>query len=375
MVARKKILFIMQLPPPVHGVSVMNAIIEQSKLINSTLHCDYINLATTRNINDLRKSRFYKYITTLKIVFRVIKKLLTERYDYVYITIFPFGFAFYKDSIMVLLARLFKQTPLLHLHTHGFRKASQQSKLTKWYYKFVFKKAEVICLSDLLLEDIELFYQGKVYILPNGIPQVNFSNTYHAKQQTLTLLYLSNLIKGKGIMLIMEAARLLKERGCAFALRVAGPEGDVGYSELEAFVKQNGLTNEVSLLGPKYGNEKHEEFKRADIFLLPSNYDTFGLVLLEAMQFGVPCIASNIGGIPDVIGNGRGVLLETLSPKALADKIEFLLNNPEERLTVSNLAFNYFKTNFTVNVFEQRLLKILCAEPEKINTTLIKHTV
>src|SRR5687767_12165260 len=103
----KKLLFVMQLPPPVHGVSVMNRIIRESVVINTSFACDYINLATAKNIDDLQKSGLRKYFLTLKIILRVIGKMMARRYDYVYITIFPYGFAFLKDSLVVLLARLF----------------------------------------------------------------------------------------------------------------------------------------------------------------------------------------------------------------------------------------------------------------------------
>ncbi len=370
---KKKILFVMQLPPPVHGVSVMNEIIRSSKIINAQIDCDYINLATTKDIKDLRKSAFYKYFVTLKILMKLVFKLASKRYDFVYITIFPFGFAFYKDAVMVMAAKLMRKKVLLHLHTYGFKKASEKSSLIKGIYRVVFKNTRVICLSDALVEDVERIYQGEVDILPNGIPQVNFENHYHVNKANTGFLYLSNLIKGKGILLIMDALVILKNKGLQFKLRVAGAEGDVSYAMLENLIEKNQLRDYVTLLGPKYGEEKLNEFKQADVFLLPSDYDTFGLVLLEAMQFGVPCVATAIGAIPDVIGNGRGVLLHELKAEVLAEKMEILMHSPELRLKMSDLGFNYFKSNFTVQVFEQRCLNVLLGKADKVNKRLVKN--
>ena len=367
---KQKILFIMQLPPPVHGVSVMNKLIHDSKLINEQLRCDYINLATARDIHDLQKNGLRKYFLTLGIAFRAFFKLLGNRYDHVYITIFPWGFGFIKDSIMVLLARLFRQNVLLHLHTYGFKRESEKSSLRKWFYRFVFKNTRVICLSDLLLEDVETIYKGPVYILPNGIPQVNFENTYKADQSPVSILYLSNLIKGKGILLIMDALHMLKKKGHRFLFRVVGSEGDVTYAMLRNVIQEKGLQEDVKLVGPKFGEEKFEEFKKAGMFLLPSNYDTFGLVLLEAMQYGVPCIASKMGGIPDVLGDGRGLIMRDITAESLAECIEQLLTDPSQRLLKSKLGFEYFKGNFTVEVFEKRLYNILRGSPDKINQRL-----
>ena len=368
---KRKILFVMQLPPPIHGVSVMNKHIRDSKVINEDFECHYINLATAKNIDDIQKAGFYKYILTLKILLTTFYKMATNRYDYVYITIFPWGFAFFKDSLVVILAKLFGFKSLLHLHTHGFKRNSEKSKFRKKYYQFIFKNTEVICLSPLLIEDIEYIYKGNVYILPNGIPQVNFENKYNPNQNPTNLLYLSNLIKGKGILILIDAIELIKNKGYDFTLRIAGSEGDVDYKTIKELLKAKNLEKMVELLGPKFNAEKYEEFLKASIFLLPSNYDTFGLVLLEAMQFGVPSISTNIGGIPDVLGNGRGIIINEITPHALADAIEQLIKNPVERAKMSQLSFDYYKLNFTVQQFEMRLKNILMDNADTIDKRLV----
>ena len=109
---------------------------------------------------------------------------------YVYITIFPYGFAFCKDAFLVLIAKLLNQRPLLHLHTYGFRKNVQNSRLRLWLSKKVFNNAEVICLSKNLTEDIELFYQGNIFILPNGVPKINSEYHFDDTAKPFVFLYL-----------------------------------------------------------------------------------------------------------------------------------------------------------------------------------------
>lgn len=364
-------MFIMQLPPPVHGVSVMSKLIKDSRLLNDTFKCDYINLATASSVDNLQKNSASKYFLTLSIYFKVIAKLFSTRYSKVYITLFPYGFSFYKDGLVILLCRLFGYKPLVHLHTYGFKKTSEKSKFRKRIYRYIFKKTEVICLSDLLVEDIEDLYEGKVYILPNGIPQVNFENNYSVKEENpVRLLYLSNLIKGKGILVLMDAVCLLKRSGYRFHLRVAGSEHDVTYSMLEEFITKNDLKDEVSLVGPKFNEDKFEEFRSADIFILPSNYDTFGLVLLEAMQFGVPCISTRMGAIPEVLGEDRGIVIPEINPEELEKAILFLIKNPDKRKTMSTRSFEYYKSHYTVPVFEKGMLAILNGQPLHVNKRL-----
>lgn len=353
----------------------MNKIVRDSQILNDAFICEHVNLATARDIDDLQKNRLWKYFLTLKIVFKVMTRLLSGRYDCVYITIFPYGPAFIKDSIIVLLCKLFGSRIVLHLHTYGFKEGSGRNKILKPLYRFVFRNSEVICLSKLLVEDIEDIYNGRVYILPNGIPQVNFGNTYNNSQEPVNLLFLSNLIKGKGILVLIEALEIVKNKGLKFKLRVVGAERDLAYKSLEMFIKEKGLENNVTLLGPKFNDEKYEELRQAGIFVLPSNYDTFGLVLLEAMQFGIPCISTNIGGIPDVLGDGRGVIIPKITPEELAKGIEHLLLNPEVRRDMSNAGFNFFMNNFKAEVFETRLRKILTGEPEMVDERLVNNVI
>ncbi|MDI1354695.1 MAG: glycosyltransferase family 4 protein [bacterium] len=358
----KRILFVVHLPPPIHGVSVMNEIIRSSKSVNGAFNCHYINLSTAAGIDDLQKVNLRKYFLGIRVFLKVFLKIVTKKFDSVFISLFPFGPSFYKDSAIVLLAKLMGIQPILHLHTQGFRNAYQTSGLKSAFYKTVFRGAEVIVPAASMSEDISGIYSGRIHILPNGIPQVNFVNQYAMRPQTFRILYLSHLIRGKGILIALEAARILKEEGLLFKFHIAGAEGDISYSQLERVIVEYGLQNEIEVRGAKYGKEKQEEFEQADVFILPSNYDTFGLVLLEAMQYGVPCISSNTGAIPELLGNGRGLVLPDLSPGELAKAINFLANHPEERLRMSRAAFAHYEEFYTTTHFEKGLLAILSGQ-------------
>jgi glycosyltransferase involved in cell wall biosynthesis len=356
---KKKLLFVMHLPPPVHGVSVISSLIKNSALINESAHCDYIDLSTASKISDLQKNRLLKYFLTVRILLKCVYKMAFNRYHKVYVTPFPYGFAFVKDSMVVLLSKMFRHQTILHLHSYGFRRAGLQSPLKRKYYEFVFKNCEVICLAERLTEDIEPFYRGGAHILPNGIPQVNFVNSYNAGIQPVSLLFLSNLIKGKGILVLLDAVEILKRKGLLFTLTIAGAESDITYAHIRNLLKEKGLEDRVKLKGELYGQDKYIEFRNAGIFVLPSDYDTFGLVLVEAMQFGVPCVSTNVGAIPQLLGEGRGVVINAIQPPELAAAIEELILSPEKRAEMSRRSFNYYEKYLKLEVFEDNLKKIL----------------
>lgn len=98
------------------------------------------------------------------------------------------------------------------------------------------------------------------------------------------------------------------------------------------------------------------------MFIFPTYYsnECFPLVLLEAMQQGLPCISTNEGGIADIIiPNETGYIIPKKSAQELADKIEILLKDNSLRIAMGNKGLERYKHLFTLNAFEQRIVSIL----------------
>lgn len=177
------------------------------------------------------------------------------------------------------------------------------------------------------------------------------------------MLFLSNLLVDKGVFTLLDACKILKEKGYSFVCNFVGGEtAEIDSARFEQEVKARGLNQIIRYEGKKYGKEKSESFQNADIFVFPTYYsnECFPLVLLEAMQQGLPCISTNEGGISEIIiPDETGCIIKKKSPQELADKIEFLLNNPNKRIDMGNRGFERYKQLFTLKAFEQRIVSIL----------------
>ena len=115
-------------------------------------------------------------------------------------------------------------------------------------------------------------------------------------------------------------------------------------------------------LGKKYGEDKYKEYENSDAFVFPTYYpnECFPLVLLEAMQHYLPCISTTEGGISGIIEDGKtGFLVEKLNSSELAEKIEYLLNHPNERKRMGENGYRKFVNEFTLEKFEARMVEIL----------------
>ncbi|TFV97415.1 glycosyltransferase family 1 protein [Algoriphagus kandeliae] len=366
-----KILFILHFPPPIHGAAMVGQYIKSSTLINQSLQAYYINLSTSNSVDDIGKSGLKKWVRYFKIIFQTVFRVLFHRPDMVYITLTSSGLGFLKDSVIVGTCRLFRVPHVFHFHNKGVKEYSQ-SPIGKRLYPFVFKKAHVILLSPLLYSDVEDFVpMSRVYFCPNGIPDLGFSESHHkeVEKKLIHILFLSNLIKSKGVLDLLKACEILKNKGLNFKCTLAGGEGDISVEELNKQINQLNLRDRVQFIGKVFGEEKIRILQKADVFIHPTHEDCFPLVLLEAMQAGLPIVSTKEGAIPEIIEEGvNGLLVPAQSPKELAKTILTLCENPELRQGIGNAGRKKFQREYSLETFENSFLNVL----SEIGTKLSK---
>ena len=370
---KHKILFILHYPPPIHGSSVVGLQIKESEVINETFECRYLNLGTSKTIDEIGKNAFAKIKRYISILLQVIRNLIVRRPDLCYLAITAQGLGFYKDAVVVLLVKLFRVKPVYHFHNKGVIKR-QDKFIDNLLYRFVFKNADVILLSPHLYPDIQKYIPANVvHYCPNGMQdqvksQKSKRSEYPAsegvevkrKNLIVEILFLSNMFETKGVFVLLDACKILKQKNLHFHCTFVGGRGDITEKRFQDKVITNDLINYVNYMGKKYGSDKESFFSNADIFSFPSYYETFGLVNLEAMQYELPVVSTFEGGIPDVVKDGvTGFLVPQKDSNALAEKLELLILNKELREEMGRKGRMRYEQNFTLQNFEDRLNTIL----------------
>lgn len=354
--------------------------IKQSDIIDDWFKTRYINLGTSREVGDIGKGGFVKWLRYIRILWQTLYASLIFRPNITYLTLTAGGIGFYKDAAVALLAKLFGKQVVYHFHNKGV--SSRQAKaFDNWLYKKVFNNAEVILLSPHLYYDIKKYVpEDRVHCCPNGIPdmgcqtaddgwgrpdgknelEAESSGMKENSDECVNILFLSNLIKSKGVYVLLEACKQLKERSLPFHCTFVGGEGDMTAKDYEKKVKEWSLGNFVHYAGKKYGKKKEQVFAASDIFVHPSLNDCFPLVLLEAMQCSLPLVSTQEGGIPEMIEDGEnGFLVPRENAEALADKLELLINNKKLRKKMGERGRKRYEKKYTVQAFEERLANIL----------------
>lgn len=358
------VLFILHLPPPVHGAAMVGKYIHDSKLINDTFDCHYINLTTARSLTDIGKFSFRKLRQFFKLIRLIYDDVRRLKPRLVYVTPNACGMAFYKDFIVVQMLKRMGCRVVVHYHNKGVS-TRQDRALDDFLYRRFFKGIKVILLASPLYDDVKKYVKWQdVYICPNGIPEsldVEPSSERHNKIPHL--LFLSNLLESKGVLVLLDACKILKDKGYSFICDFVGGETDeIDALRFEREVEDRKINRITVYHGRKYGDEKHDFFKNADVFVFPTYYhnETFGLVNLEAMEFKLPVITTNEGGIPDVVKDGEnGLISEKGDAESLSRCIECLLNDKELRMKMGEDGYRKFKRRFTLSAFENKYSEVL----------------
>lgn len=358
-------IFILHLPPPIHGAAVVGSIIKESKIVNNAFSCRFINLGTSASVEDIGHSSLGKLFRYLSLIWRVNKQLVSFRPDICYFTPTAKGSGFYKDVPVIILVKLFGVKTIYHYHNRGVSTRQNQFP-DNLLYRFVFRNSRLILLSKHLYPDIQKYVpESHVYYCPNGIPEIENNREKSEDKSTCSvphLLFLSHLLKSKGVLVLVDACVLLKERKLDYKCTIAGEDAEMTRTELEKIVEHKNLMQQVSVVGPKHGNEKNDLLCNSDIFVLPTFFskECMPLVLIEAMQFSIPVVSTFEAAIPDLVDNGiTGFLVPQRDAEALADKLEVLIKDPRRRQQMGVAGRDKYEREFTLDKFEKRLAEIL----------------
>jgi glycosyltransferase involved in cell wall biosynthesis len=360
-----KLLVIAQLPPPVHGASVINQIVVTSDELRRKFDISVVPIDATTELSEIRKFSTAKVLRTGRLMVRVFGRLLFDRPELAYLTMAPKGFAFYRDAGIVLLFRFFRQPHVLHFHGRGMR-SRQSGKWSSSFTKYILREATIVHLSPSLFSDISPFAQeSQVRFVANGVadfmPPTASALLERQKRQEISILFLSTMLESKGPLVLLRALEILKREQVPFTANFAGPwRGSLTPEDFHGHVARAGLADVVRHLGPVYGEEKRSALARADILAFPTNYENeaFPLVVLEGMAAGLAPVTSSIAALPDIVADA-GICVPPDDPPALAAALKLLITDRELLNALQVKARAKYEAEFTQQRFEAALAEVL----------------
>jgi glycosyltransferase involved in cell wall biosynthesis len=250
----------------------------------------------------------------------------------------------YSDTFGILCAFL-ARVKIRIIQIHSIKeKYRHKLRLLK---KFSMSKVSIaIAVSQAASKDFKEeipSFNKEIKIIPNGINICEFrnrvqkstmsKNDFGISKNTFTILTVANFKWQKGYEYLVSTVDILRTHECRFIIVGYGPEE----KNIKNMVAQLGLNEKIIFLGPRI--DVPELMKIADVFLLPSIVEPFGICVIEAFFAGLPVIATAVDGIAENVKNmEEAILVNPANPTEIADAIMMLKNNPAMAKKLSEMA-------------------------------------
>lgn len=264
------------------------------------------------------------------------------------------------------------QSPMLKVVETQQWKLTEDLKLFADFESSFMRDADrVIAISDHIIETIKELYPNalinqtvdKVYL---GVDENQCLSTREKNDNTVRLLFVGRLERRKGIHTIFEILPDLMTKHKCFEMRFLGndtiPDQVLGMSYKDYFYKEYGKeewAERVVFLGQADNDIKNQEYADCDILLAPSLYESFGIIVIEAMSAAKPVIGCKIGGMQEIIEDGvTGYAIEVENAGQLYERLDRLAGNKKLRNELAQNGWQRFQKIFSKNAMIQNTLKV-----------------
>jgi glycosyltransferase involved in cell wall biosynthesis len=356
-----RILVVGQTPPPFCGQTVM------IKLLLDGFYRDieliHVRMHFSKKLGSTGRFKLVKVLELLRVIADIYYLRLTKRPAVIYYP--PAGPSFVpivRDIVILGMTRwLFKATAF-HFHAGGAAEYSlRMNPVVRLIYRSALAKPDLaIRTSKRAPQDGRWTHCKKEVVVPNGIPDYAGKVTQRVLVPgvPVKLLLVSFLREDKGVLVAIQAAQELMSAGMDIELTCVGEWDSEGLRARAESMIDAKFKSRFKFPGMLTGSEKWDYYRESDIALFPSYFhsETFGIVLLEAMCFSLPVVATRWRGIPDVVVEGNcAILCEPRDVAGCRDAIALLANDPALRNQMGQRGRERFLRYFTLEAHRKAM--------------------
>ena len=256
-------------------------------------------------------------------------------------------YVFPSGLIGIIFKKVWNKKLVVTCHGSDLNKMAKKNKNVKKWTETILKSADhVIAVGQELYQEVIKEYHvrpNQVSLLSMGVNREIFKpiqNKDQVKKQLKVnesnnvILFVGNITAEKGVKELIEAFSLLKAQDNAYSLYLIGSQKDVDFCySIKSMVNSKGIQDVFF-----YDNLSQSEVSKwmgiADVLVLPSYNEGFGLVALEAMACETPVIGSGVGGLRFLLENGSGIMINPHNPKNIANSIIKVVSDQEFRSSI-----------------------------------------
>ena len=354
-----KIFILSPLPPPVHGMSLASKILIDELKSSKEWDCHFFDTSNSPNIESSKKQgkfNLFKIISSLRNFSICLFKMILFRPNIVYIAIPQSFLGFVSYLPYLILSKLILSRVILHFHGANYTSLFSSKVIGFLLIKIVKMTVDnIIVLGYSLKKGLLLYFDDDfISVCENGVNNRLVERRKYNKVGKINLLYFSNLMISKGVLVFLDALIEHKDICDKFNITICGGFDDNCDEILE---RLNKVDSFVNYRGPLYGLDKSQEFENADVFILPSYNEGQPLSILEAYMHGCCVISTIVGGIGDIfVDKVNGYEIKVGSVESIYD---CLINLNKNDLAAFG-AYNEILANdiFTEKAFSNRVIEI-----------------
>jgi glycosyltransferase involved in cell wall biosynthesis len=278
-----------------------------------------------------------------------------------------------RDIVLLCCTRWLFKKVVFHFHAGGVSGFEHELPgILRPLFRFAYRQPALAIRTALQNpDDGKMFGALRDVIVPNGIEDMRgtVEERVSGPGHQLVFLFTGVLIPSKGVKILLQAFDMTIRQGIDARLQLMGKWGDAGFEkECRAYVEERGLTSRVEFIGVKRDHDKLTYFADCDVFCFPSFFEaeSFGLVLVEAMQFAKPVVSTWWRGIPSVVADGQsGFLVPIDDPIGVSDKLVLLARDPALRKRMGEEGRRIFERRFTLEGFHRSMERELTELSDK----------
>lgn len=216
----------------------------------------------------------------------------------------------------------------------------------------------VIALTHHMKEHLlkNNFSKSKIFILPN---MINITKTFipnKAYKKPIVIGVLARFVAKKGVDVFINAVKILQDKNYEIQATIGGNGEE--QDNLTALVDKLNLQDKILFTG--WISDKDKFFEQIDIFCLPSLHEPFGIILLEAMENSLPIVSTNTEGPSEILKHMQdGLICKAGLSKDLAEKIAYLIDNPQKAKELSQKAYLKLTQTYNIKVISDKLVTLL----------------
>ena len=345
-----------QIPPPVGGQNIMIQKAVTQFAQSDRCESAHLPFFFTPDVKSFRRSSLSKVLELIKVIGRLFRIRMTGPID---ILLYPTGgpqkVPMIRDMFLLPAVLLLSRRVILHFHAAGIAdrlKKNPGSALNRVVSYLYGKAFAAVVMTNFNRRDPEAVGINRILVVPHRIDD-DFDPALVCRddRSALRLLYMGHLCADKGTPELLQAFALVRRDHPELELDLVG-ECMPPFTQLilEQLIEKLQIRRHVRLLGVLTGRAKAETFGRADLFIFPTvaPYESFGLVLVEAMAWKLPILATRWRGNLDVLTPRAGAVCFTISP-SLAENMRVAL---EQAIRQRSDWAEWGRTNRLI--FEQR---------------------